>query len=252
MFRPPRVVFPGFLAKRKKERKRTTQGFLAAARLILFISVWLLAVCWWQSSSYKRGASHTRVTIVVRALACPACKMVRRTIKHNPAFGVECDCCPPGGLSFLPAHAKLQNQVIPARLAPAQRVAFLMGASNTSAPRLAEECVRPLRCLPLEAIRRIFELCEERRALPLARRPPPRLKPAAPRHGGLGPRNPRDPLVADDIGLGARALAQTAAHPAHACPRPQKAVSSSLQNSAHYNRCLPGHAGALSLQCGPC
>jgi hypothetical protein len=40
-----------------------------------------------------------------------------------------------------------------------QRLAFLMGARNTSAPRLAADCHEKMRELPRELIERIFELC---------------------------------------------------------------------------------------------
>jgi hypothetical protein len=44
-------------------------------------------------------------------------------------------------------------------LPAAARLAFLMGASNTSVPRLAAHCVEPLRNLQHELLKRILDLC---------------------------------------------------------------------------------------------
>eukprot|EP00967_Tisochrysis_lutea_P122523 scaffold202865_cov31-Tisochrysis_lutea.AAC.1 len=140
--------------------------------------------------------------------------MGRRRALERPFGG--CPCCVPGGLPFVgQVGAAQRNQVVETKvfLSAAARLAFLMGSSNASVPRLAEECVEPMRCLPREVLRRIFDLCIEtvpvgtpsQPAGTLSRRAPQ--PPPSTRHAdgiSLPLHDPRDPFT---VALGISDLA---------------------------------------------
>lgn len=66
------------------------------------------------------------------------------------ANGGNCVCCGPQ------SRRGVAEVITP--LSHASRLAFLMGASNTSVPRLAEACVEAMRDLPQEVCMRIFDM----------------------------------------------------------------------------------------------
>lgn len=66
------------------------------------------------------------------------------------AKGADCLCCGP--------QSRRGVAEVTTPLSSASRLAFLMGASNASVPRLADACVEPMRGLPQEVCIRIFEL----------------------------------------------------------------------------------------------
>lgn len=87
------------------------------------------------------------------------CSMVRRSAFGARPFG-GCECCVDGPSGRAAAgHRDVVERELP--LLAAARLAFLMGASNTSVPRLAACCVEPMRGLQHELLRRILDYCAQ-------------------------------------------------------------------------------------------
>ena len=140
--------------------------------------------------------------------------MVRTRVGHqHRAFG-SCECCPASR-----AVAQLYSRETHYRAVPlpwSARLAFLMGASNTAVPRLADGCVESLRNLPPKVISRIFDWCTttervivgqppQHFALRSALPPPPPSRVSL--TASLSSRNPRDPL-GGDLAMGELSLCE--------------------------------------------
>ena len=93
--------------------------------------------------------------------------MVLHRPRHRsaPFGGCTAACCNPA------ARREVRETITP--LPAPCRLAFLMGASNTSVPSLAEGCVAPMRRLPREVCTRIFELSQSTVCRVVSVAPPP-------------------------------------------------------------------------------
>ena len=122
--------------------------------------------------------------------------MSRHPFGSAPFFGCTLPCCEPN------ARREVVEWSVPLPLAC--RIAFCMGASNASVPRLSADCAPSMLRLPLAVLQLIFRFCAgtDRRlvASSVPPPPPPNKKPFA-RHEMRGFGGGRDDPDFDMPGL---------------------------------------------------